>query len=52
MLERCNAAGLPAYLEATSDGGVALYRRHGFRVVGEIVLPGGPSLWPMWREAR
>ena len=22
------------------------------QVVGEIVLPGGPSLWPMWRDPR
>ncbi len=52
VLERCDDAGLPAYLEATSDRGAALYARHGFETVGEIVLPGGPSLWPMWREAR
>ncbi|GEL19866.1 GNAT family N-acetyltransferase [Pseudonocardia asaccharolytica] len=48
---RCDEAGEPAYLEATSERNRALYERHGFVVVGEIALPDGPSLWPMWREA-
>jgi ribosomal protein S18 acetylase RimI-like enzyme len=52
VLERCDADGVPAYLEATTERGVDLYRRHGFEVTGEIRLPDGPSLWPMWREAR
>lgn len=52
VLERCDASGMPAYLEATSERGRELYRRHGFDVVDEIRLPQGPSLWPMWREAR
>ena len=52
VLELCDERGLPAYLEATSDRGRELYRRHGFEVVDEIALPGGPSLWPMWREPR
>jgi hypothetical protein len=52
VLELCDERGLPAYLEATSDRGTQLYRRHGFEVVDEIALPDGPSLWPMWREPR
>jgi ribosomal protein S18 acetylase RimI-like enzyme len=52
VLEACDATGMPAYLEATSERNAGLYRRHGFEVVGEIELPDGPSLWPMWREAR
>jgi ribosomal protein S18 acetylase RimI-like enzyme len=51
VLEICDEQGLPAYLEATTERNRALYGRHGFEVVGEIRLPGGPSLWPMWREA-
>lgn len=51
-LRRCDAEGSPAYLEATSPRNRQLYARHGFEVVGEIALPGGPSLWPMWREPR
>lgn len=51
MLERCDADGTPAYLEATSERNAALYERHGFEVTGEIVLPDGPTMWPMWRAA-
>ena len=50
MLERCDHDGIPAYLEATSDRNRALYERHGFRVRGNIPLPGGPALWRMWRD--
>jgi ribosomal protein S18 acetylase RimI-like enzyme len=49
-LERCNRDGTPAYLEATSIASQRLYLRHGFEVTGEIRLPDGPPLWPMWRE--
>jgi GNAT superfamily N-acetyltransferase len=51
-LRRCDAEASPAYLEATSPHNRRLYARHGFEVVGEITLPAGPSLWPMWRDAR
>jgi GNAT superfamily N-acetyltransferase len=50
VLERCDREGRPAYLEASSEGNRRLYLRHGFEVVGEICLPDGPSMWPMWRE--
>lgn len=50
VLEPWDRAGLPAYLEATSEANKRLYLRHGFRVSGEIQLPDGPTLWPMWRE--
>jgi GNAT superfamily N-acetyltransferase len=50
VLERCDREGRPAYLEASSEGNRRLYLRHGFEVVGEISLPDGPSMWPMWRE--
>ena len=50
VLETCDADGVPAYLEATGERSRALYERHGFEVTGEIRLPDGPSLWPMWRE--
>jgi hypothetical protein len=42
----------PAYLEATSEINKRLYLRHGFETIGEIRLPSGPSMWPMWREPR
>jgi ribosomal protein S18 acetylase RimI-like enzyme len=50
VLECCDRDRIPAYLEATSAANQRLYQRHGFEVTGEIVLPDGPSLWPMWRE--
>lgn len=50
VIDRCDRDGMPAYLEATSEGNRRLYLRHGFEPVGEIRLPGGPSMWPMWRD--
>jgi GNAT superfamily N-acetyltransferase len=52
VLERCDRDGVPAYLEATSERNKQLYLRHGFEVVGEIPLPDGPAMWPMWRSPR
>jgi len=51
-LARCDADRLPAYLEATSERSVPLYRRHGFEVVAVIRAGGCPPITPMWREAR
>jgi ribosomal protein S18 acetylase RimI-like enzyme len=51
-LERCDRDATPAYLEATSVASQRLYLRHGFEVTGEIRLPDGPSMWPMWRDPR
>ncbi|WP_228387088.1 GNAT family N-acetyltransferase [Ornithinicoccus halotolerans] len=43
----------PTYLETSSEGNVALYRRVGFAVTGRVDIPdGGPSVWAMRREAR
>ena len=50
MIGRCDAEKLPAYLEATSERNRSLYERLGFRLTHQIDLPGGPSLWGMWRE--
>lgn len=52
VLQRCDATGTPAYLEATSVSNRRLYQRHGFETTGEITLPQGPALWPMWRAPR
>ena len=51
-LQRVDDDGLPAYLESTNPRNVSLYERHGFRVTGAIHLPDGPTLIPMWREAK
>lgn len=50
-LERCDEAGLPAYLEASSPRNRALYERHGFAAVAEVQVADSPPLWPMWRPA-
>ncbi|MEO3888341.1 GNAT family N-acetyltransferase [Nonomuraea sp. B5E05] len=52
-LERADADGLPAYLEASSPRSRALYQRHGFEDRGEPVrVADSPLLWPMWRQPR
>ncbi len=49
-LERADAAGLPAYIEASSERSAALYERLGFLHLGAFELPdGGPPVWPMRR---
>lgn len=51
VLDRCDAEGVPAYLESSKPGNVGYYERFGFRVLGEIAAgPGGPPLWTMWRD--
>lgn len=51
-LGRCDDEGLPAYLESSKHANIPFYERFGFEVVQEVPLPGGPSLWTMWREPR
>jgi ribosomal protein S18 acetylase RimI-like enzyme len=51
MLERCDAKGIPAYLENSNQRNLPLYRRQGFEVRERFQLaPDGPPLWLMWRE--
>ncbi len=51
--DRCDAAGLPAYLETQTERNVALYRRHGFEVISEHrCRPDAPLMWSMWREPQ
>jgi ribosomal protein S18 acetylase RimI-like enzyme len=52
VLTRCDRERIPAYLESSKRRNVALYERHGFRVVEELKLPkNGPPIWRMWRDA-
>ncbi|HEY9304691.1 MAG TPA: GNAT family N-acetyltransferase [Mycobacterium sp.] len=51
-LDRVDAEHAPAYLESSKAENVPYYQRFGFEVTGEMVVPGGPTLWPMWRAPR
>ena len=49
-LERADSAGLPSYIEASTERSAALYERLGFLHMGVFELPeGGPPVWPMRR---
>ncbi len=50
VLERCDALGIPAYLESTKERNVGFYQNHGFLVRECVPIPlDGPPLWLMWR---
>jgi len=52
QLANADAMALPAYLESNTETNIPLYERFGFEIAGEINLPGGPTIYPMWRKAR
>jgi GNAT superfamily N-acetyltransferase len=53
MLDRCDAEGMPAYLESSNVRNVPFYARHGFETTGEIVVgTGAPTVTAMWRDPR
>ncbi|HEV7586108.1 MAG TPA: GNAT family N-acetyltransferase [Solirubrobacteraceae bacterium] len=53
VLDRCDAEGVPAFLESSTPRNRALYERHGFKVTEEFTLGrGAPPQWRMWREPR
>ncbi|MEU4427825.1 GNAT family N-acetyltransferase [Actinoplanes sp. NPDC024001] len=49
--DELDAAGVPAYLEATNENNVRLYRRYGYEPMDpfEIYLPDGTPFYRMWR---
>lgn len=50
VLDECDRDGIPAYLESSKERNLDYYSRFGFRVTGELDLPRGPRVWPMWRD--
>ena len=50
VLARCDAEGIPAYLEATTQRNRDLYARHGFRQTATIEVAGCPPLYAMLRQ--
>lgn len=43
--------GVPAFLHASCSRTRDFYQRHGYQPLGEpFHLPGGPPMWPAWRE--
>lgn len=51
-LDLCDGERAPAYLEASKDELIPYYSRFGFEQIGEIQIPDGPKMWPMWRSPR
>lgn len=49
-LQRCDADGLPAYLESGNPRNNPLYERFGFETIGLIQIDGSPPMWPMLRK--
>lgn len=51
VMERCDADGMPALTETSSEDNVRFYQRVGFDVLQEIEMPDeGPPVWMLWRE--
>ena len=51
-LSRCDADGLPAYLESSNPINQPLYERHGFQAIGAIKIRNCPPIVPMLRQPR
>jgi len=52
VLEQCDRDQVGAYLESSKERNIDFYARNGFRVLEEIRLLRGPSMWKMWRDPR
>ena len=52
MLDRCDRAGMLAYLESSNPANVGFYRRHRFETTGELILGDDVLVTLMTREPR
>ena len=51
ILRRCDAEGMPAYLENSKAENLTFYEGHGFKVLRQIRFSySAPPLWLMWRD--
>jgi ribosomal protein S18 acetylase RimI-like enzyme len=51
VLDKADAAVVPAYLESSNEKNLSLYERHGFAVTKSYPALGrGPTIWRMWRD--
>jgi len=50
VLDLCDKERHPAYLESSKQANIPFYNKHGFEVIEELQIPGGPKLWPMIRQ--
>jgi GNAT superfamily N-acetyltransferase len=52
VLDRCDASGIPAYLESTNPRNLPFYERLGFRPTGCIDVGDCPPIFPMLRAPK
>jgi ribosomal protein S18 acetylase RimI-like enzyme len=53
VLEICDRDKIPACLETSEEKNVVFYKKHGFIVKNELIIPdGGPKIWIMTREPK
>jgi GNAT superfamily N-acetyltransferase len=48
-LAQCNRDGVAAYLDSTNPANLGFYKRHGFKVLGEVNSGSCPTVHPMLR---
>lgn len=49
-LARCDADGVPAYLESSNPLNIPFYQRQGFEALGQIQVGSSPTIVPMLRK--
>lgn len=52
VLQTCDEDEIGAYLESSKERNIDYYARFGFHVIDEVQMPGGPHVWPMWRDPQ
>jgi ribosomal protein S18 acetylase RimI-like enzyme len=52
QLRMADAARVPCYLESSKSTNIPIYQNLGFKLTGEIKVPKGPTIWPMWRDVQ